>query len=280
VGSTDPRRREIGVSTSELKERARATWSAGDYDAVVDRIWSAGADVVGRVGIGAGDEVLDVACGTGNASIPAAEAGAKVTGLDLTPELFDGARRRARHAGVELELVEGDAEALPFPDESFDVVVSTFGCMFAPDHRRAAEEIARVLRPGGRLGIAAWTPEGSVGDFFKTLSAFGPPPPPDFKPPILWGVRDHVAGLFEGTGVDVRFEESAVQFRFDSADEAVDEYWDQFGPILMLRRALEPEGRDEEIRVALRELFARWNELDDGLGYPGAYLVTLGEKPR
>ena len=269
------------MTSTELKQRARQTWSAGDYDAVVDRIWSAGADIVGRVGVKAGDEVLDVACGTGNASIPAAEAGASVTGLDLTPELFDGARRRAERAGVELELIEGDAEALPFADESFDVVLSTFGCMFAPDHKRAAVEIARVLRPGGRVGILAWSPEGSIGDFFKSLSALGPPPPPGFQPPVLWGTRDHVEGLFDGTGVDVRFEEGAVDFRFESSEEAIEEYWDRFGPILMLRAALEPEGRGEEIRSALSELFARWNEADGtGLRYPGAYLAILGEKSR
>jgi SAM-dependent methyltransferase len=262
-----------------MRERARATWAAGDYDAVVDRIWSAGEDVVRRVAVNAGDDVLDVACGTGNAAVRAAQAGGRVTGLDLTPELFDGARRRASEAGVDLDLVEGDAEALPFGDGSFDVVVSTFGCMFAPDHRRAAAEIARVLRPGGRIGIAAWTPEGSIGDFFKSLSVLGPPPPPDFEPPILWGTRDHVSELFAGSGVEVRFEDGAVQFQFDSVDEAIDEYWDRFGPIVMLRRALEPEGRGEEIRTALRGMFDRWNDSSaDGLGYPGAYLVTLGEK--
>jgi SAM-dependent methyltransferase len=267
------------MTSSELRETARATWSAGDYDAVVNRIWSAGADVVRRVGVSAGDEVLDVACGTGNASIPAAQSGARVTGLDLTPELFADARRRAEEAGVELELVEGDAEELPFADESFDVVLSTFGCMFAPDHRRAAEEIARVLRPGGRIGIAAWTPTGSIGDFFKTLSEFAPAPPSGFQPPVLWGTRDHVERLFDGTGVAVRFEEGAVEFRFTSADEAVDEYWDRFGPIVMLRRAVEPEGRGEEMRAALVELFGRWSDGDDdGLAYPGEYLVTLGEK--
>ena len=267
------------MASAEQKKRARATWSAGDYDAMVDQIWSAGADVVARAGVGAGDEVLDVACGTGNASIPAAEAGAKVTGLDLTPELFDGARSRAAKAGVELELVEGDAEDLPFQDAGFDVVLSTFGCMFAPAHRRAAEEIARVLRPGGRVGIAAWTPDGNIGDFLRTLSALGPPPPPGFQSPILWGAREHVEELFAGSGVEVRFEESAVDFRFDSVEEAVDEYWDKFGPIVMLRRVLEPEGRGEEIRAALKGLFERWNTSDgDGLRYPGAYLVTLGEK--
>jgi SAM-dependent methyltransferase len=266
------------MTSTELKDRARATWSAGDYDGIVERIWSAGADVVNRVGIGEGDAVLDVACGTGNAAIRAAQAGGRVTGLDLTPELFDGARRRAAEAGVELELVEGDAEELPFEDESFDVVLSTFGCMFAPDHRRAAEEIARVLKPGGRLGITAWTPDGSVGDFFQSFSKLGPPPPPDFQPPILWGTRDHVTQLFAGTGVDVRFEDSAVQFEFESAEEAIDEYWDRFGPIIMLRRALEPEGRGEEIRDALRAMFDRWAGTDGELSYPGAYLVTLGEK--
>ncbi|HEX2128042.1 MAG TPA: methyltransferase domain-containing protein [Solirubrobacterales bacterium] len=267
------------MTDAELKERARATWSAGDYDAVVDRIWSAGADVVSRAGVNEGDDVLDVACGTGNASIPAAQAGGRVTGLDLTPELFDGARRRAAAAGVELELVEGDAEDLPFDDASFDVVVSTFGCMFAPDHRRAAAEIARVLRPGGRVGIAAWTPDGSVGDFFKSLSALGPPPPPGFEPPVLWGTRDHVKELFADTGVDVRFEDGAVQFRFESVEEGVEEYWDRFGPIVMLRRALEPEGRGEEIREALRGVFERSGGDSDGaLEYPGEYLVTLGEK--
>ena len=197
----------------------------------------------------------------------------------LAPELFDGARRRAAKAGVELELIEGDAEDLPFPDESCDVVLSTFGCMFARDHRRAAEEIARVLRPGGRLGIAAWTPDGSVGDFLKTLSALGPPPPPDFEPPILWGTRHHVEARFAGTGPEVRFEGGVVDFRFASTEEAVDEYLDRFGPIVMLRRALGPEGCGKEIRAALKGVFDRWNTSDDeGLAYPGAYLITLGEK--
>jgi SAM-dependent methyltransferase len=267
------------MTSTELKQRARDTWSAGDYDAVADRIWSAGADVVARVGIADGEDVLDVACGTGNASVRAAEAGRKVTGLDLTPELFEAARRRAARAGVELELVEGDAEALPFADGSFDVVLSTFGCMFAPDHRKAAEEMARVLRPGGRMGIAAWAPIGSIGDFFESISSRGPPPPPDFQPPILWGTREHVEDLFAGTEVAVRFEDSAIDFRFGSVQEAIDEYWERFGPILMLRQMLEPEGRGEEIRTALAAVFERWNESEgDELAYPGPYLVTLGEK--
>ncbi len=263
----------------ELKQRARATWAAGDYDAVVDWIWSAGGDLVGRVGVGAGDRVLDVACGTGNASIPAAQAGGEVTGIDLTPELFEGARRRAAEAGVEVDLIEGDAEALPFDDRSFDVVLSTFGCMFAPRHEVAAAEIARVLKPGGRLGIVAWTPDGSIGDFFRAVAALAPPPPPGFQPPVLWGTRRHVEEVFAGTGVELRFEEGAVEFEFESIDAAVNEYYDNFGPIVMLRAALEPQGRGDELRDALRGVFERSNRNDGGsVAYPGQYLVTLGRK--
>ena len=262
----------------EQQQAVRATWSAGDYDAIVDHIWSAGGDIVDRVGVNDGDAVLDVACGTGNAAIPAAAAGGKVTGLDVTPELFDDARRRAGEAGVELELVEGDAEDLPFPDETFDVVVSTFGCMFAPRHEVAASELARVLRPGGRLGVAAWTPDGSIGDFFRTTASFAPPPPEGFQPPPLWGTRDHVEKLFDGTGVDVRFEDAAVQFRFDSIDEALETYWNSFPPIVMLRNALRADGREDELREAMRGSFERSNRADDGVEYPGEYLITLGEK--
>ena len=149
------------MTSPPLRELVRAIWSAGDYDAVADRIWSAGADVVRSAAVAADEDVLDVACGTGNAAIPAAQAGARVTGIDLTPELLDGARRRAERAGVVLELVEGDAEELPFADGSFDVVLSTFGCMFAPDHRRAAEEIARVLRPRDGSGSPRGRPKAA-----------------------------------------------------------------------------------------------------------------------
>ena len=223
--------------------------------------------------------MLDVACGTGNAAIPAAQRGAEVTGLDLTPKLLERGERRAEQAGVTIDWVEGDAEALPFDDASFDVVLSSFGCMFAPRHRVAAAEIARVLAPGGRVGIAAWTPDGTIGDFFGSLSAFGPPPPPDFEPPLLWGTRAHVESLFAGTGVTVRFEEAAVDFRFESLDAVVDEYWRDFGPIVMLRRTVEPEGRGDELRAALRGVFDRSNTAEDGsVAYPGQYLVTLGER--
>jgi SAM-dependent methyltransferase len=267
------------MELSEAKQRAKATWAAGDYDGIVDYIWEVGGDLVGRVGVSMGEDVLDVACGTGNATIPAAQAGARATGLDITPELLEGARRRAADAGVEIEWVEGDAENLPFDDGSYDVVLSTFGCMFAPDHNRAAAEIARVLRPGGRVGIAAWTPDGGIGRFFQRLSAFGPPPSPGFMPPPLWGSRDHVTGLFAGTGVEPRFEEGAVHFEFESAEAAAEEYSAKFGPIVMLRQMLEPEGRWDEARAALLEYYREGEESEGGkVAMTGEYLITLGEK--
>ncbi|MDQ3571984.1 MAG: class I SAM-dependent methyltransferase [Actinomycetota bacterium] len=268
------------MELSEAKQMAKATWAAGEYDEVVEKIWVVGADLVKRVGVQAADSVLDVACGTGNATIPAALAGARVTGLDLTPKLLEAGKARAAAAGVEIEWVEGDAEDLPFDDESFDVVLSTFGCMFAPDHARAAAELARVLRPGGKLGVAAWTPDGSIGRFFKLASSFAPaPPPPGFQPPPLWGTRDHVTSLFNGTGVEVRFEDAAMEFSYESLDEVRTDFLPKFGPMVMLRAALEPEGRWEEAADAIVALDEELNTATDGtLRYPGEYLVTLGTK--
>jgi ubiquinone/menaquinone biosynthesis C-methylase UbiE len=269
------------VTEPEQRAAARATWAAGDFDAIAERIWAVGDDLVARVGVERGARVLDVACGTGNAAIPAAIAGGEVTGLDITPELFEDARRRAGEAGVEIEWVEGDAEDLPFDDESFDVVLSTFGCMFAPDHERAAAEIARVLAPGGRLGIAAWRPEGAIGQFFLTIAKHAPPPPEGFQPPPMWGLRDHVTEIFEGTGVELSFEDAAAHWHFASIEEMTEEYETKFGPLVMLRTALEPEGRWEAVRDDLDETFNRISyEEDGGISYDGEYLITQGTKPQ
>src|SRR5262245_27745193 len=177
----------MATELSEQKQQAKTMWAMGDYAAVAERIAKAGTDAVEAAGIAEGDTVLDVACGSGNATIPAAQTGAEVTGLDLTPELLEAGKANAAEAGVEIDWIEGDAEQLPFDDASFDVVISVFGCMFAPDHARAASEIARVLKPGGRLGICAWTPEGNVGKMFMTTASHMPPPPAGFQPPLLWG---------------------------------------------------------------------------------------------
>src|SRR5262245_5146257 len=196
---------------SEQKQQQKALWAMGDYPSIAERIAKAGTDAVEAAAVSDGDTVLDVACGSGNATIPAAKTGATVTGLDLTPELLEAGKANAAEAGVEIDWIEGDAEQLPFDDDSFDVVVSVFGCMFAPDHAKTAAEIARVLKPGGRIGICAWTPEGNVGKMFMTTASHMPPPPEGFQPPLLWGSEDHVRGLFEGTGVDPEFQKTALE---------------------------------------------------------------------
>ncbi len=268
------------MELTEAQQRARAVWSAGDFDAIAHRIWAVGDDIVQRVGVADGERVLDVACGTGNAAIPAAAAGAEVTGIDITPELLEDAKRNAAAAEVEVEWLEGDAQDLPFDDGSFDVVVSTFGCMFAPDHERAAAEIARVLAPGGRFGVVAWRPEGNIGRFFLTIAKYAPPPPEGFQPPPLWGLRDHVTEIFDGTGAELDFEDSVAHFHFDSVEEMVAEYSTKFGPIALLREGLEAEGRWDDLLEDMRLLYEEVTEPEDGgIAFDGEYLITLGRKP-
>lgn len=267
------------AAVAPLKQVAREVWSEGDFDAVAQKILESGEALVEAVGMKPGDRVLDVAAGTGNATIPAALAAGSATALDLTPELFEAGRRRAEAAGAEIEWVEGDAESLPFEDGSFDVVLSVFGVMFAPRHDVAAAELARVLAPGGRMGVSAWTPEGAIGDFFRTVSGYMPkqddPPPP----PPLWGVEDHVRGLFEGTGIELAFERDHVTFEFGSAEQATAFYEENFGPVIMCKRFNEPQGRWPEARAAISESFARSSSpAGDGIAVHGEYLRTLGRK--
>lgn len=256
---------------SQLKVRARETWSAGDYDAVAEGIWPVGEEVVRSIGVTSGERVLDVAAGTGNAAIRAAQAGATVTALDLTPELFPAGRRRAVDAGVDVEWIEGDAEQLPFEDGSFDVVLSTFGVMFAPRHAVAAREMARVLRPGGRIGLATWTPDGTIADMFRTLAAAMPSAPAIAQPPLAWGDRDHVSGLFADVELQFSVERLPIDPEVDPAD-VVDFYVSSFGPLVMARRALEPEGRWEPLMTRLRPVLERL------VRDPATYLLTSGAK--
>src|ERR671918_1810044 len=182
---------------SELKARHRKMWASGDYPSMVETfLLPLGPRLVDALDIGPDMTVLDVAAGTGNASIPAAQRGARVTASDLTPELFEAGRRRAEAEGVELEWVEADAEQLPFEDGSFDVVMSSIGAMFAPHHQDVADELVRVCRPGGTIGMLNWTPEGMIGALFKTMGPFAPPPPAGAQPPPLWGSEEHVRELF------------------------------------------------------------------------------------
>jgi ubiquinone/menaquinone biosynthesis C-methylase UbiE len=249
---------------TDHKQVQRAMWAAGDYAAFAPVVAEVGERLVERVGIRPGDAVLDVACGTGNVAIPAAEAGGRVTGVDLVPEHFPTARARAAAAGVEVAWVEGDVEALPFEDDAFDVVLSVFGCMFAPRHAVAAAEMARVLRPGGRLGICAFTPDGAGGDFFRTLGAHAPPPPSFAEDPLGWGDPEHVRGVFRG--LPLAFERASYAERFASLDAAVELYTTTFGPIVMLGGAA--------LAGELRALFER-HANEGGTAVTYDYLVTL-----
>lgn len=242
--------------------------------------WEVGARIVERVGVSPGDRVLDVACGTGNAAIRAAMAGAHVVGIDLTPELFDAGRALAAEVGVEIEWVEGDVEAMPVEDESFDVVLSTFGCMFAPRHEVAARELVRVLRPNGRMGLCSWTPDSSLAALMRSMFRYLPPEPDFSQPPPQWGSVDHVQALFEETGITLQFERKEVQFRSPSVDEALQIYETKWGPFIRARELLSPQGLWPALRAELAAVLEQRNTSRGAdLIYPGEYLVVLGKKP-
>lgn len=268
------------IAVDDLKRTHRATWAAGDYAAVAERIDEAPPrDLLTHVDLKPGADVLDVATGTGNIALRAAAAGAQVVGVDLTPELFETARRRAERQEVAVDWVEGDAEQLPFEDERFDVVLSAFGVQFAPRHRVVAEELARVCRPGGRIGLVNWTPEGQIGELFKIMGAYLPAPPDYASPPPLWGSEQHVRGLFAGTPVELEFFRGLNPWRFDSAEHYVVFMETHYGPTLKARERLTAEGRWEECREEIYAMAERRNEATDGsLLMHAEYLITVGGK--
>ena len=237
----------------DVKARHRAMWALGDYPRVAVTITELGRALVRACGIGPGQRVLDVAAGAGNASIPAAAAGAQVVATDLTPQLLERGLVAAQEAGVTIEWQEADAEALPFPDASFDVVMSCVGAMFAPDHQAVADELVRVCRPGGTIGMANWMPEGWVGRFFAVTAPFLPPPPPDTRPPVLWGAEGHVRELFGDRVRDLTFTPHVNVLEIDGEPEDVlDFYRDNFGPTMMVFATI---GDDAARRDAFQEAF-------------------------
>jgi SAM-dependent methyltransferase len=247
---------------------------------VAPRIESVAELLVERVGAGPGIELIDVATGSGNVAIAAAHAGSTVTGLDLTPELLEAARRRAQEAGLDVRFIEGDAEELPFESGSFDRATSCFGVMFAPRQEQAAAELARVVRPGGTVAVTAWTPDGLIGRTFRILSSFMPEPPPELKPPMSWGEEDHVRDLFAGSGAELSFERRTVPFTHDSPESWLDYDERILGPAIMARAALEPQGRYGELREQTIELYSEVNEAEDGSFRAQAeYLLTVARIP-
>lgn len=262
-------------AVSQLKERHHATWAAGDYAEVATLVEQVGEACAEAASIEAGQDVLDVATGTGNAALVAAAKGAKVTGLDLTPELFDRARERAAAAGVEVEWVEGDAEDLPYEDASFDRVLSAIGIQFAPRHEVVAKELARVCKPGGLIVLGNWTADGMIGELFKLMGGYLPKPPDFVSSPALWGDEDHVRSLFNGLGVELSFERRSCVVPFESAEENAQYFEANYGPTIKAKEALEPE-QWEELRGKWLELIDRF--LEPGKGVVQDYFVVTGRR--
>jgi len=221
----------------ELKAKHRTMWAMGDYASVAsDVVGDLGAVLVEASGIARGDKVLDVAAGSGNASIPAAETGAEVVASDLTPELLEAGRVLA---GDRLSITweEADAEALPYEDSSFDAVISCLGAMFAPHHQDAADELVRVCRPEGRIGLLSWTPEGFIGQMFATMKPYAPPPPPGAQPPPLWGSEEHVRDLFGDRVRDITAtKRTLVVDNFKTPSDFRDYFKNVYGPTIAVYR--------------------------------------------
>lgn len=221
-----------------LKAKHRAMWALGDYPAVAAEVVPAlGPKLVRASGIRPGDRVLDVAAGSGNVAIPAAQAGARVVASDLTPELFERGRQVAAARGVSVEWQQADAEAMPFADGEFDVVVSSVGVMFAPHHQASADELLRVCRPGGTIGLISWTPTGFVGQMFAVMAPYAPAPPPGAQPPPLWGREDHVRELFGDRVTDVVAREESLRVDRFEQPAAFREYFKAaYGPTIAVYR--------------------------------------------
>jgi ubiquinone/menaquinone biosynthesis C-methylase UbiE len=267
------------TAIDQLKAAHRTTWDSGDYTDVADRfVIPVGRAALEAAELAPGTEVLDVAAGSGNPAIPAAQAGARVTALDLAPSLLEIGRRRAAEAGVAVEFVEGDAEALPYDDESFDVIISVVGVQFAPRHDVVARELARVVRPGGRIVLASWTPRGFIGQFLKTVAPRLPKPPEGASPPPLWGDEEHVRKLFAGAGVQFKFQRRHTDFSYGSAPGFVDYMAYHYGPLLKARERLSQQGTWDELRRDLVALSERSNVARDGFCAQSEYLLARGAK--
>jgi ubiquinone/menaquinone biosynthesis C-methylase UbiE len=258
----------------EFKSRQRAIWSAGEYQELSPLIGDVGELVVARADIKPGMAVLDVACGTGNAARPAARAGARVTGIDLTPKLLEVGRAKATNEGLDIDWKEGDAENLPFEDAQFDRVLSTFGHMFAPRHQRTAEEMSRVCRKGGVIVTATWTPEGTVGEIFKASAAYMPPPPDYALPPIKWGTEDHVRKLFADVATSFEFERHVNWIEWESIEVGADFFMNRFGPMVTAKQML--GDRFGSLREEVVAIWKRANAANDGtFRLPQEYLLSI-----
>ncbi len=264
------------MAFEELKERQSAMWGDGAFELVSETVADVYDTVVEALAPAEGERWLDVACGTGALCQRAVRAGAIVTGIDFAPVLIETAKRLAQEHGLDIDFRVGDAEQLEVDDASFDVVSSTFGVMFAPDHARAARELARVTKAGGRLGLATWTPEGGVGKLFQCTAKFQPPPPEGAGVPLDWGREEYVESLL-GEAFGLRFERRVTTYRTGSGED----YWQfcvtNFGPVKAIAGSLDAEGR-EEFHQAWVEFFETNYRSDDSIEHDREYLLSVGTR--
>jgi SAM-dependent methyltransferase len=262
---------------AQLKQRQQQMWASGDFHAVATLIQPVADDLCEAVDLRAGWRVLDVATGSGNAAIAAARCGCDAVGIDYVPALLARGRRRAEVEGLDVDLVEGDAEAIPFPDASFDAVLSVFGAMFAPDHSRAASELARVCRPGGRIGLATWVPDGFIGEMLKVVAGHVAPPA-GAASPLLWGTTAHVGSIFGDAIEGVGCREQTFTFRFRSAEAFVDTFRTYYGPTLKAFEAVGEQGEAAlyDDLVALVRRFAGTSE--GPVAIPANWLETVATR--
>jgi len=272
--STDQTQRST-VDLEAVKSRQQATWASGDFGVIGTTLQIVGETLCEALDLESRSYVLDVACGNGNAALAAARRFCKVTGLDYVPSLLHQAADRARHEHLTLRLVEGDAERLPFEAGQFDAALSTFGIMFAPDQARAAREITRVVRPGGKIGLANWTPEGFIGQLFKTVGKHVPPPA-GVASPAFWGVEARLRDLFP----DVRLLQTTRRefvFRYESTEHFTDMFRRFYGPTYKAFRALDLEGQ-AHLASDIADLAAKFNRSKVSFVVPGEYLEVVIER--
>jgi ubiquinone/menaquinone biosynthesis C-methylase UbiE len=262
---------------SGVKARQQQTWASGDYSMIAAPMAIMGELLCEAVGLCAGQKVLDVAAGSGNAALAAARRWCEVTAVDYVPALLERGRERARAERLEVHFQEGDAEDLPFPDESFDVVLSAIGVMFAPDQHRAAGELLRVCRPGGKIGLTNWTPDGFVGQWFPALSRYLPPPP-NLRPPTIWGTEAGLQELFGEQVASLQVQRRHFYFRYLSKQHWLEYFRAYFGPTKQAFERLDPTSQ-EHLAQDLLALVDRFNQAcDQSMLAPGEYLEVVAIK--
>lgn len=270
-------RTSLAPVLSPLKQRQQAVWASGDFAVVGTTLQIVGETLAEAADVRAGERVLDVAAGNGNATLAAARRFAEVTSTDYVPALLEKGAARAAAEGLAIRFEVADVEDLPYADGSFDVVLSTYGVMFAPDHAQSAAEMLRVLRPGGRIGLANWTPEGFIGRLFKVIGAHVPPPP-GLVPPSLWGTDLHVRTLFGPHAAKVRCEKLMFNMRYRSAAHWVQVFRDWYGPTHKAFASLPPAGQ-QALEKDITELLEQFNTAGPGsLVVPSEYLQVVVTK--